>query len=157
VQVSRRCCWVLGGILIGIVLLLRARGGDHKYTGQQLVLVAIQAAEAGGAAVRGGPGLQKSKGRTAEGADDPLTEADLRSHCAMSAALRAAFPAAHLISEETPSPAVCSRDPIPHPQLHPDTSLIDLLEHQLIPADDITIWIDPLDATQEYTGTVFHI
>lgn len=93
----------------------------------------------------------KSKGQTKEGANDPLTNADLKSHCAMEQGLKRIFPKVKIISEEDVH-ADCSE--ASHFELDP--TVIDedvhLPDEFLVGTDDVTVWIDPLDATQEYTG-----
>lgn len=93
----------------------------------------------------------KSKGQTKEGANDPLTNADLKSHCAMEQGLKRIFPKVKIISEEDVH-ADCAE--ASHFELDP--TVIDedvhLPDELLVGADDVTVWIDPLDATQEYTG-----
>lgn len=63
---------------------------------RQLLIAAIEVAELGGkevAYVRSLPDINiKSKGKTKEGADDPLTNADKKSHCVMYYGLTQAFP-----------------------------------------------------------------
>jgi inositol monophosphatase 3 len=56
-----------------------------------------------------------------------------------------------IISEENIKESDCKNlsyhgdDPDGIPNLSP-------LNDQLVPAEDITVWIDPLDATKEFTG-----
>ncbi|XP_046750185.1 putative inositol monophosphatase 3 [Diprion similis] len=91
-----------------------------------------------------------SKGKTKEGVNDPVTAADYRSHCAMYHALLDAFPRITIKSEE--KSIGCDK-----------VEILDLKEYLKNPepfgnnydsavnANDITVWIDPLDATKEYT------
>lgn len=97
-----------------------------------------------------------SKGKTKEGANDPVTIADFRSHCVMRLGLKRLFPKLKIFSEEDggednkcPEHKPFDLDPtVLHESVH-------LPDDELISADDVTVWIDPLDATQEYTEKLF--
>merc|ERR1711915_400209 len=71
------------------------------------------------------------------------------SHMAMTFAFKKYFPGAHVVSEEkTESPDL---DTILPPILRNREVDRILPSDTMVNADDVTIWIDPLDATQEYT------
>ncbi|XP_046397885.1 putative inositol monophosphatase 3 [Ischnura elegans] len=92
---------------------------------------------------------EQSKGKTKEGANDPVTDADFMSHCAMYQTMIQAFPNVKVISEEKPHKK-CDMLP-PHGLAITDIENYIILEDVDVSADDITVWIDPLDATQEFT------
>lgn len=105
----------------------------------------------------------RTKGKTAEGADDPVTEADLRSHCAMWSRLHIDLPAAvRIVSEEAADNAKCAHlqpvEPDEAANKHDavDVETVDVGDalhiDEWAAAGDVTVWIDPLDATQEFTG-----
>lgn len=121
---------------------------------RKLLIAGIQAAKLGGLeVVAASTDIQaKSKGKTREGANDPVTNADLRSHCAMEYGLKRLFPKVRIISEEDATNKQC-------PDVNSfelDPTVLDedvqLSDDNLVSNEDVTIWIDPLDATQEYTG-----
>lgn len=120
---------------------------------RKLLIGGIQAAQLGGLEVLSVADNihAKSKGKTKEGANDPLTNADLRSHCVMEQGLKRLFPKVAIISEED-AHAGCSDGG--HFEIDPTFIEEDahLPDDYLVAADDVTVWIDPLDATQEYTG-----
>jgi len=90
----------------------------------------------------------RRKGNTEEGAGTPVTDADIRSHCVMYTALTSTFPGVRVISEEHSSDCDSSF----RPKLY--ESFVDgaiKLPSDLVNAEDVTVWIDPLDATQEFT------
>lgn len=124
---------------------------DDQVNLRKLLIAGIQAAQLGGLEVLyASNDIQaKSKGRTKEGANDPVTNADLRSHCAMERGLKRLFPKVTVISEEL---ADCSESN--HIELDPTVIEEDIYlpDDHLVNAGDVTVWIDPLDATQEYTG-----
>lgn len=126
---------------------------------RKLLIGGIQAAQLGGLEVLSVADNihTESKGRTKEGANDPLTNADLKSHCVMEQGLRRLFSKVAIISEEDVHAGDCAE--ASHFELDP--TVIDedvhLPDDYLIPADDVTVWIDPLDATQEYTGETINI
>lgn len=123
---------------------------------RKLLIGGIQAAQLGGLEVLSVADdiHTKSKGKTKEGANDPVTNADLKSHCVMEQGLKRLFSKVTIISEEDLHAKDCSE--AGHFELDP--TVIDedvhLPDEYSIPADDVTIWIDPLDATQEYTGKI---
>ena len=159
-------------ILCGIIILLvyfnsggGAAGGISGRPGgstssqtvnlKELLSVAIYVAEAGGqevVAVRNEADIgETSKGKTREGANDPKTAGDMRSHVQMYYGLKKAFPNIQIISEEHDEVEV-DLSKVPKPSLtHPDVAgkLSDISIE--VAADDVAVWIDPLDATQEYT------
>ncbi|XP_040911455.1 inositol monophosphatase 3 [Toxotes jaculatrix] len=119
---------------------------------RDLLAVSVEAAVLGGREVkkvRDENGLkEKSKGKTKEGATELLTMGDLKSHRKMYNLIKSTFPDIVVNSEEhdnvVEEPAVWSRD-IP-------ADILDKIEgHKDVPAESLTVWIDPLDATQEYT------
>lgn len=125
---------------------------------RKLLIGSIQAAERGGQEVvevsKSPDFIVHSKGKTKEGANDPVTDADFRSHCVMSDGLHRIFPKLKIISEEDTAKQSC-----------PDVKLFDLdptvmhessnVPDEIVEIDDVTVWIDPLDATQEYTENLF--
>lgn len=126
----------------------------HEVNLRKLLIGGIQAAQIGGLEVLAVSSdiRTKSKGQTKEGANDPVTNADLRSHCVMEQGLKRLFSKVTIISEEDSIGKEC-------PDVNPfelDPTVIDeiiqLPDDHLVAADDVTVWIDPLDATQEYTG-----
>lgn len=100
---------------------------------------------------------QKSKGKTKEGVDDPVTEADKNSHCVIALGLARIFGhKLNMISEEVVDDSTCpKRDEF----FDLDPSVLggraDLPDVYVSPSD-ITVWIDPLDATKEFTEKLFH-
>lgn len=113
---------------------------------RKLLAVAIKAAEHGGKKVVESKDTMKvkSKGLTKEGLQDSVTTADFLSHCAMTGILRYYFKDLKIISEENHT---CEK-------LEPIDFTLNAVETSTKNIDirDITIWIDPLDATHEYTG-----
>lgn len=126
---------------------------------KSLLKAAIHAAERGGAKVTEGKNHAlniKSKGKTNEGANDPVTDADYASHCAMYYGLKKAFPKIEVVSEEHDTAGSdCENEPTINVEETPVSQrTIDYMYDEFVLAKDITIWIDPLDATQEYTGEI---
>nr|CAI5851548.1 unnamed protein product [Callosobruchus analis] len=121
---------------------------QNKISLNKLLSVAIEAAESGGrvvVATKDNMNL-KSKGLTNEGLKDPVTAADLLSHCSMVKVIKHHFPSLRIISEE--KAACLENESIP-------SSLQILLDSQLeqeVDDNEVVIWIDPLDATYEYSG-----
>ncbi|XP_015593808.1 putative inositol monophosphatase 3 [Cephus cinctus] len=92
----------------------------------------------------------ESKGKTKEGVNDPVTAADYRSHCAMYHSLIEAFPKITVISEEMSKGC----DQIEVPSLKDTIKELDqygIGSDIAANANDVTVWIDPLDATKEFT------
>ncbi|XP_060899858.1 inositol monophosphatase 3 [Labrus mixtus] len=118
---------------------------------RDLLAVCVEAAVLGGKevkTVREENNLnEKSKGETREGASEPLTLGDLQSHRKMFNLIKNTFPEITVNSEEHDNvvdKVTWSRD-IP-------ADILDKIEggKEATP-ESITVWIDPLDATQEYT------
>ncbi|KAG7257842.1 hypothetical protein CRUP_024992 [Coryphaenoides rupestris] len=91
---------------------------------------------------------ERSKGKTKEGIDEYLTLGDLRSHKKMFYLMTNTYPELKVNSEEhvntAVEAAVWNRD-------IPSDIMEKIPEGKEVPADSVTVWIDPLDATQEYT------
>lgn len=128
----------------------------------ELLSIAIQAAENGGDKVKyiadnkdKGFG-QQSKGNTAEGVDDPLTLGDQYSHEAIVGTIRKAYGDSVFIYSEEKDSHHLDLDKITEPAYKLSAKQSAAINHddQLVNKDDITIWVDPLDATKEYTETL---
>ncbi|CAG9763316.1 unnamed protein product [Ceutorhynchus assimilis] len=89
------------------------------------------------------------KGKTKEGMDDSVTTADLLSHCVMKQLIERRLPNVKFISEE--KEVDCEED-LSGTLMDPETSLT---EDVAVRGSDVTIWIDPLDATHEYTEKLY--
>ncbi|ERL93310.1 hypothetical protein D910_10604, partial [Dendroctonus ponderosae] len=116
--------------------------------------VAIHAAQAGGSLVVSTRNNLKihSKGKTAEGKDDSVTSADYFSHCAMLGIITRALPQVTLISEE--NGINCKKESAAQTYNQPLNLQFDY-PAAYVEASDVTIWIDPLDATVEYTEKLY--
>lgn len=137
----------------------------YQYIGEQIPIkelleTSIFLAEKGGAIlkeIREKNNLkEKSKGLTAEGVVDPLTEGDLQSHKAIVHGFHHLFPLVTVVSEEHEDGDITGDDN------KEDFSHIKKISSDLlygesdiyVPTDDILIWVDPLDATKEYTESL---
>lgn len=97
----------------------------------------------------------KNKGLTREGLEDKVTSADYLSHCVMVKTMHQLIENLNIISEE--SDIFCSAaDELEKINDENFYKLYDENEDYVL-ADDLTIWIDPLDATHEFTGFNFVI
>ncbi|KYN04289.1 PREDICTED: putative inositol monophosphatase 3 [Cyphomyrmex costatus] len=141
-------------IFLGIIYFCMNRHRDDKDVSlKQLLAAAIRTAEIGGLQVVAVHDQIKfkieSKGQTKEGINDPVTAADYRSHCAMYRSLTEAFPGITVISEETSQDC----DKIVVEDIKNSFKSIDGydISDDIVNVNDITIWIDPLDATKEFT------
>ncbi|XP_036685933.1 Golgi-resident adenosine 3',5'-bisphosphate 3'-phosphatase isoform X1 [Balaenoptera musculus] len=112
------------------------------------------------AAVRGGDEVrrvresnvlhEKSKGKTREGADDKMTSGDVLSNRKMFYLLKTAFPNVQINTEEHVD--ATDQEVILWDRKIPEDILKEIATPQEVPAESVTVWIDPLDATQEYTA-----
>jgi len=125
---------------------------------RELLSVAIQAAEAGGDkvySIRQGDTHQESKGKTKEGVDDPITLGDQESHEAIVGTLKKAYGnSIYIYSEEKDSHHLdldSIKDPVYDLGAFSKYSRTVDANDDLVAKKDITIWVDPLDATKEYT------
>uniref|UniRef100_A0A182MC89 Putative inositol monophosphatase 3 n=1 Tax=Anopheles culicifacies TaxID=139723 RepID=A0A182MC89_9DIPT len=127
---------------------------------RKLLIGSIQAAQHGGfevVAVSKTRDLhEKSKGKTKEGANNPVTDADYRSNCVMKNGLLRIFPKLKVISEEDDRQEQCAEVQLfdLDPTVLPESVTV---PDERVSIDDVDVWIDPLDATQEYTGRMFSI
>ncbi|KAK4872671.1 hypothetical protein RN001_014700 [Aquatica leii] len=153
VHVNKKGFFVLLFCTIILFIYLYSHNGTEKVINRinlrKLLAVAVQAAENGGREVveiRNNLKIE-SKGKTKEGANDSVTTADYKSHCVMLHNLKANFPTVQVISEES---IECGDDYSSTGTMEFD-GLIDEWVHE----DNIRVWIDPLDATQEYTEKLY--
>ncbi|XP_034559329.1 inositol monophosphatase 3 [Notolabrus celidotus] len=118
---------------------------------RELLAVSVEAAVLGGKevkAVREENGLQeKSKGKTREGVSEPLTNGDLQSHRKMFNLIKNTFPEITVNSEEHDNVV----DKVTWSREIPADILEKIEGGKEVPPESVTVWIDPLDATQEYT------
>ncbi|XP_048019709.1 inositol monophosphatase 3 [Megalobrama amblycephala] len=91
---------------------------------------------------------EKSKGKTKEGASEKLTLGDLNSHRKMFYLMKNTYPYIQVNSEEHVN---AEGEATLWTRIIPDEILAKISGGKEVPADKITVWIDPLDATQEYT------
>lgn len=90
---------------------------------------------------------QITKGKTKEGKDEFVTAGDFKSHEIITSGLKAGWPNLRYQSEETDNNIVRSKVPDKH---NFDVAKVKNRDEE-VPLSEITVWIDPLDATQEYT------
>lgn len=137
------------GVISTRFAAFRQRG---KVDLRDLLAVSVEAAVLGGKevkTVRDENGLkEKSKGKTREGANELLTMGDLQSHRKMFNLISNTFPEIKVNSEENDN--VLDKAATWSRQIPAD--VLDKIEGgKDVPSGSITVWIDPLDATQEYT------
>ncbi|XP_016980067.1 putative inositol monophosphatase 3 [Drosophila rhopaloa] len=123
---------------------------------RKMLIAAIQAAQRGGLEVldvaRSRQLKERSKGKTDEGVNDPFTDADGRSHCVMKQGLQRIFPLVQIFSEEDKEHCKQAHSYDLDPTvLHETAQVPDVA----VNARDVTVWVDPLDATKEFTEELY--
>ncbi|KAI4903154.1 hypothetical protein NFI96_020450 [Prochilodus magdalenae] len=91
---------------------------------------------------------ERSKGKTKEGASEKLTLGDLNSHRKMYYLIKNTYPYLQVNSEEHDNP---DGEATIWTRTIPPEILSKIPVGKMVPAESVTVWIDPLDATQEYT------
>ncbi|KAL3275524.1 hypothetical protein HHI36_020283 [Cryptolaemus montrouzieri] len=143
---------ILGCIFL--IFLIQRKKMNRTVNLKSLLKYAFIASERGGNAILKSRNtlVIKKKGLTKEGLEEKVTSADFRSHCTMVNTIKNKYPSLNIISEE--SDATCSNDNENYHSTKFD-SAIDFLEDEWVHIEDITIWIDPLDATHEFTEKLY--
>jgi inositol monophosphatase 3 len=88
------------------------------------------------------------------GVNDYVTKADVNSHCSIAYSLWRIFPKLNLISEEDVQKKSCPDD-IENFDLDPSVLGTVELPDINVRTDELTLFIDPLDATKEFTEKLF--
>ncbi|XP_075978556.1 putative inositol monophosphatase 3 [Anticarsia gemmatalis] len=164
-RVNKFACFSLAFILF-LIIYWRTGGASYPQDKSDLVNLKsllkaiIQATERGGKKVKEGKNHElniKSKGKTLEGVIDPVTDADYASHCAMYYGLKNTFPKLTVVSEEhSKSDSSCESQPaIDLDKVLEDHRIVEYMNDELVYVKDVTVWIDPLDATKEYTESLY--
>ncbi|XP_061441757.1 Golgi-resident adenosine 3',5'-bisphosphate 3'-phosphatase [Rhineura floridana] len=129
-----------------------AAGGGGVVDLRELLAASVAAAEKGGLEVRrvreGNVLNEKAKGKTREGAEEKMTSGDVLSNRKMYYLLKAAFPGVQINTEEHVD--ANDQEIISWDRTIPE-AIKSQIQPKLVQADSVTVWIDPLDATQEYT------
>ncbi|BFG02031.1 putative inositol monophosphatase 3 [Drosophila madeirensis] len=123
---------------------------------RKMLIAAIQASQRGGLEVldvaRSRQLKERSKGQTDEGVNDPFTDADGRSHCVMKQGLQRIFPRVRIYSEEDKEHCKESHSYDLDPTVLHETAQVPDVS---VNAQDVTVWVDPLDATKEFTEELY--
>ncbi|XP_034118313.1 putative inositol monophosphatase 3 [Drosophila albomicans] len=129
---------------------------DNKVNLRKMLIAAIQAAQRGGLEIvdvaNSRQLKERSKGKTAEGVNDPFTDADGRSHCVMKQGLKRIFPRVHIFSEEDKEHCQDAHSFDLDPTVLHETAIV---PDVAVTAQDVTVWVDPLDATKEFTEELY--
>ena len=143
------------GIFVMVFLVYAGRGRYVEETVKisELLSASIHLAEAGGAMVVQVRKMddseigQLAKGLTKEGKNEYVTLGDQKSHEIITSGLKAAWPRLNYKSEETDREVIKGSAPS-----KVNVEVLGLANRdEAVPLDKVTVWIDPLDATQEYT------
>jgi len=135
-------------------IYLSTGNNTHTTSLRSLLIASIDVAEKGGDKVREirerDSDLEAdSKGDTKEGAKMLVTEGDFASNRAMVYPLKKAFPNVNIVSEERDE-VVDDADIVPVKSTNAEVDRL-VIGDEVVNVKDITVWIDPLDATQEYS------
>ncbi|CBY32163.1 unnamed protein product [Oikopleura dioica] len=124
---------------------------DHETISmKELLAAAIDIAEEGGRELVRIKKSGRLKTSEKTGKNDLVTAGDHASHDIMYYGLKGAFPGLAVISEEEDAPQNPSGS-VFLPKLTNKKLERILVSDELLPIEDLTVWIDPLDATKEYT------
>ncbi|XP_062919996.1 inositol monophosphatase 3 [Mobula hypostoma] len=141
------------GFLAGRIAIFRKLPGTDRIDLRELLALSVEATVRGGKEVKRvmeeGELHGKSKGKTKEGANEMLTNGDLLSHQKMYHLIKNTFPSIQVYSEEHDTSAIPEIPSWDH--VIPKEILDKITTAEEVSSDSITVWIDPLDATQEYT------
>jgi len=149
--------------VITMIVMMYKRSGpvSAPVDGEQLISLKELLSAAVDAAKRGGDEVRRirteadalntqSKGKTKEGVNDPVTDGDMKSHLVMFYSLSKAFPGLKVISEEHDTSSSATIDIAPA-NTHDPSLERRVPTDSVVRMSDVTVWIDPLDATKEYT------
>lgn len=141
------------GFLAGKIAIFRKMPGSDRIDLREMLALSVEAAVRGGEEVKRvmeeGELHGKIKGKTKEGADEILTNGDLQSHQKMYHLIKNTFPSIQVYSEEHDTGNV--PEIVPWDHVIPKEILDKITTAEEAFSDSITVWIDPLDATQEYS------
>ncbi|GAU98616.1 hypothetical protein RvY_09740 [Ramazzottius varieornatus] len=128
-----------------------------NYSIGKVLHYAIQAAEYGGRQVKHVVDSGSLETTFKERQVDPVTVGDMRAHQVMTGILKQALPDVTVISEEDDTEKLVEIvDPSEYQNVPPPAEQFLKMSGQgELDPKSITIWIDPLDATQEYTQKLY--
>ncbi|XP_074064103.1 Golgi-resident adenosine 3',5'-bisphosphate 3'-phosphatase [Macrotis lagotis] len=150
---GRFALFVLGGERGGGPGAPGAAAGGATVDLRELLAVSVLAAARGGEEVKrvreSNARNEKAKGKTREGAEEKMSSGDVLSNRKMFYLLKTAFPNVQINTEEHVDAA--DQEVILWDHNIPEDILREITKPKEVPAESVTVWIDPLDATQEYT------